>query len=272
MKKIREFASYHLWSLFSPPVGQEVWHCDRKRGYTKARKKEPEVKALLEKDTGWQRIGILGQKGVYEFHQDLRLLEDRRGVDRVAEILNLESEDPQVRERVLEILVNYQKSPFLRDQKIIQLSRGDEGIPEPIEVKQGNFVFKFYAAIDCIVREADGRLHIIDLKTGKSEPDRRQGLVYLLACQYLYLNQEAIASFYNLETGHKTEPIQATSNQLQSIQRELARIAKRHQEELRRCWQNPDTFDEIYPANPHFNCRYCNFQSICKFSTVESAT
>jgi hypothetical protein len=272
MKEIREFASYHLWSLFSPPVGQEVWHCDRKRGYTKARKKEPAVKELLEKDTGWQRIGLLGQKGVYEFHQDLRLLEDRRGVDRVAEILDLESEDPQVRERVREILVNYQKSPFLRDREIIKLSRGDERIPKPIDVKQGNFVFKLYAAIDCIVREADGKLHIIDLKTGKSAPDRRQGLVYLLACQYLYPDRDAIASFYNLETGHKTEPIQATSNQLQSIQRELARIAKRHQEELGRYRRNPEAFDEIYPANPNFNCRYCNFQSICKFSTVESAT
>jgi hypothetical protein len=36
MKKIWEFASYNLWLLFSPPVGREMGHCDRKRGYTKA--------------------------------------------------------------------------------------------------------------------------------------------------------------------------------------------------------------------------------------------
>lgn len=271
MKKIWEFASYNLWLLFSPPVGREMGHCDRKRGYTKARKKEPVVKELLEKDTSWQRIGILAQKGVYEFHQDLRLFEAAEGVDQVAEILNLEREEPEVRKRVGEILVNYQKNQFLRGREIIKLSRGDEGFPVPIEVKQGNFVFNFYAAIDCIVRETEGRLHIIDLKTGKSEPDRRQGLVYLLACQYLYPDQQAIASFYNLETGEQTEPIQATAKQLQSIQRELASIAKRHQEELRRYRRNPEAFEEIYPANPHSNCLYCNFNSICKFSTLESA-
>ena len=86
-KKIWQFASYNLWSLFSPPVGQEYWHCDMKRGFTKARKKEPQVKALLEQDNTAQRIGILAQKGVYEFHQNSPILYRRDAVEQVAEIL-----------------------------------------------------------------------------------------------------------------------------------------------------------------------------------------
>ena len=33
----RPFASYNLWLQFAPPIGQERWHCDMKRGFTKAR-------------------------------------------------------------------------------------------------------------------------------------------------------------------------------------------------------------------------------------------
>ncbi|MEG3439049.1 PD-(D/E)XK nuclease family protein [Pannus brasiliensis CCIBt3594] len=271
MNKLWEFASYNLWLLFSPPVGQEAWHCDRKRGYTKAKKKEAAVKALLERDTEWQRIGLLGQKGVYEFHQNLALLQHPDGVNRVAEILELEKEADEVQRRVGAILSDYRKNPFLSTKKIVKLARGDEGFPEPIVIRQGDFVFNLYAAIDCIVEEADGTLHVIDLKTGTSEPDRRQALVYLLACQYLYPDRSAIASFYNLETGEGTEPISANPNQLNAIQRQLATIAKRHQDELKRYRWNHDAFDEIYPANPHFNCKYCIFNPICKFSTVERA-
>jgi hypothetical protein len=54
----RPFASYHLWSLIAPAVGQERWHCQMKRGFIKARQKEPIVKALLAQASPPQRIGL----------------------------------------------------------------------------------------------------------------------------------------------------------------------------------------------------------------------
>ncbi|MBC6478068.1 MAG: PD-(D/E)XK nuclease family protein [Hormoscilla sp. GM7CHS1pb] len=272
MKKIWQFASYNLWSLFSPPVGQEYWHCDMKRGFTKARKKEPQVKALLEQDNTAQRIGILAQKGVYEFHQNSPILYRRDAVEQVAEILQLSQESATVQARVTAILKKYGENPILLGKNIVKLIRGDEGYPTPILIREGNYVFNLFAAIDCIFTEPDGTLHILDFKTGKSDFDRRQAFVYLLAARYLYPQQPAIASFYNLETGKASEDIKATNVQLRAIQSELTHIAKQHQQDLRRYRQNrqnPACFTEIFPPNPGFACRYCAFNSICKFSVSE---
>ena len=83
------FASYHLWSLVVPAVGQERWHCQMKRGFIKARQKEPTVKALLAHSSIPQRIGLLAQKGVYEFHHHHQLLNQPDGVERIANMLKL---------------------------------------------------------------------------------------------------------------------------------------------------------------------------------------
>ncbi|MCL1466259.1 MULTISPECIES: PD-(D/E)XK nuclease family protein [Argonema] len=267
MKTIwRPFASYNLWSLFAPPVGQERWHCDMKRGFQKARKKEPSVAALLEQDNTPQRIGHLAQRVVYEFHQETYLLNQSDGVARVAEILELYQESDEVQERVISILKNYQTNPILVGKTIIHLNRGDEGFPTPITIQQGSYIFNFFAAIDCIFTEPDGTLHILDFKTGKSDFDRRQGFVYLLAANYLYPHSKAIASFYNLESGKWSEPISATAAQLNAIQIELARIAQLHDLEKKRYRQNPDDFAQIFPPNSGINCQYCPFNSICEFS------
>ena len=269
MKKIWQFASYNLLSLFSPPIGQEYWHCDMKRGFTKARKKEPLVKALLEQDNTPQRIGILAQKGVYEFHQDHSMFERTDAVEQLAEILQLNKELPEVRSRVIAILKKYRENPILLDKRIVKLYRGDEGFPQPILVWYEHYPFNLFAAIDCIYRERDGRLHILDFKTGKSDFDRRQAFVYLLALYYLYPEQPAIASFYNLETGKASDPIAATDLQLQAIRAELKQIAKQHQEDLRLYRKNPASFAKIFPPNPGVACRYCAFNSICQFSISE---
>lgn len=255
--------------MFSPPVGQEIWHCDQKRGFKKAKGKDPNVKALLEQDTSWQRIGLLGQQGVYEFHHEPDLLSYHNGVEQVATILQLHEETEDVSTKVIEILKNYHNNPILLGKDIIKLSRGDEGYPKEIVIQQDNYLFNLYAAIDCIFREPDGTLHILDLKTGKADFDRRQGLVYLLAARYLYPKEPAVASFYNLESGKWSDIITANPNQLKAIQAELARIAKQHQQELRRYRKNPAEFNQIYPPNPGINCRYCQLNSTCKFSILE---
>ena len=268
MKKIWAFASYNLWLQFSPPVGKEHLHCDMKRGFAKALQREPQIAALLATDSQPQKIGLLAQRGVYEFHQAPELLSRKDGAQQVAEMLKLNQHSAVVEERVKLILQNYQQHPILFGKNIIQLSRGDEGFPQAIIIKQGNYLFNFYAAIDCIFVEPDGRLHILDFKTGKSDFDRRQAYIYLLAASYLYPSQPAIASFYNLEAGKQSDPISATAGTLKAFQIELALIAQKHQKQLKLYKDNPADFSIIFPANPSFSCGYCSFNSICQFSSV----
>lgn len=271
MSKIWQFASYNLLSLFSPPVGLEHLHCDMKRGFTKARHKEPEVKVLLEQDSEPQKIGLLAQQGVYEFHRDSSILDRQDAVEQISEFLDLSQQSTQVQERVRKILENYHANPILAGKNILKLLRGDEGYPEPILVRHGNYTFNLYAAIDCLFREPDGTLHILDFKTGKSDFDRRQGYIYLLAAQYLYPNQKVVASFYNLETGKWSSPLSATDAVLQHFESLLAQTAKRHQNDLWRYRKNPSEFNTIFPPNPGASCRHCPFDPICQFSESEAA-
>lgn len=257
-------ASYNLWSLFAPPVGKEGWHCDMKRGFNKARNKEPKVKALLEKDNTPQRIGILAQKGVYEFHQDTQLLNRADGVERVGEILRLNHEEDKVQEKVISILKNYYEKPLLVGKDIIKLNRGDEK-PKKIPIQQNSYFFNLYVVFDCIFTELDGTLHIVDFKTGKSDFDLRQAYVYLLAARYLYPQKTAVASFYNLEIAKASEPIAAIPEELNFVQIELAEIANNHEIEKERYWQNQAEFAQIFPPNPGIVCRFCSFNSICEF-------
>lgn len=266
------FASYNLWLQFMPAVGQERWHCDMKRGFTKARKREPDVAALLEQDNTYQRIGHLAQRGVYEFHRDTLMLCRANGLEKVAEILQLSRESDEVQERVIQILKNYQEHPVLFNKTIIHLIRGDEGFPKPILIQTSNYSFNLYAAIDCIFREPDGTLHILDFKTGKTDFDRRQGYVYLLAASYLYPQQRAVASFYNLETGKWSNPISATTAQIKAIKIEMMQIAQQHQKDLQQYRQNIEYFAQIYPPNSSIACKYCPFNSICEFSALQICT
>ncbi|WP_016951141.1 PD-(D/E)XK nuclease family protein [Anabaena sp. PCC 7108] len=267
----RPFASYHLWSLFAPAIGQERWHCQMRRGFIKARQHEPQVKALLMQATPPQRIGILAQKGVYEFHHHRHLLTQSDGVEKVAQLLKLRDSSEQVKQRVLQILQKYQKSPLLVGKHILQLTPGDEGFPKPIVIEQQDYCFRLYAAMDCVFIESDSTLHILDFKTGKSAFDRRQALVYLLAARYLYPGKTAVASFYNLEVGKKSELITINHHELASLEFELANIANRHQIDLQKYQASSSNFSKIFPPNPGNHCRFCPFNSICEFSDFQGA-
>jgi hypothetical protein len=163
----RPFFSYNLWSLFEPAIGQEQRHCPMKRGFLKARAKEPEIAPLIQQETTYQEIGLLAQQGIYEFHQDVHRLASDDGVHQVAVILGLEHRSQEVRDRVNQVLVNYQTNPVLLGKNILKLSRGDEGFPEPILLRSGNRECNLFAAIDCIIVEPDGALHIISLTAAK---------------------------------------------------------------------------------------------------------
>lgn len=262
------FVSYHLWSLVVPAVGQERWHCQMKRGFIKARQQEPLVKPLLTHASIPQRIGLLAQKGVYQFHHH-HLLNQPDGVEKIAQMLKLSKLAAEIQQRVIQILKNYHKQPLLKGKQILELTSGEEGFPKPILVQQQNYRFRLYATMDCIFTEPDQTLHILDFKTGKSAFDQRQALVYLVAARYLYPRQQAVASFYNLEQCKKSALIQVTSTQLDAIENQLATVAQQHQKDVDQYKQNSSRFSKIFPPNPGHHCRYCPFHSICEFSNTK---
>lgn len=262
----RPFASYNLWSLFSPAAGHEAFHCSMKRGFSKARNKEPEVSALLSQNSIPQEIGLLAQQGIYEFHADQELLESRKGMDEVANRIQLDQKVPEVSDRVLQILNNYQESPVLSGKEVLHIIRGDEGPPVAILLSQGGYEFNLFAAFDCVFRDPDGTIHILDFKTGKSGFDKRQAYVYLLAAQSLYPNEKAVASFYNVESKSWSETITATKPQLEAIEIELMRVAQQHQRDLSDHRRRPQDFSYIFAPSTGYSCRFCAFSSVCDFS------
>ncbi len=72
----------------------------------------------------------------------------------------------------------------------------------------------------------------MDLETGLGITNQRQAYVYLLAAQYLFPNQKAKASFYNLETQEWTKPTTASQEYLECVLIELARLAPRMATEI----------------------------------------
>lgn len=262
----KPFFSYNLWNLCEPAIGQEQWHCPMKRGFLKARAKEPKILPLIQQETVYQKIGLLAQRGIYEFHQDSYCLSCTDGINQVVRILGLEDRSNEVRDRVTQILLNYHAKPILLGHEILKLSRGDEGFPDPILLGSGNQEYKLFAAIDCVFVEPDGTIHILDFKTGKSEFDRRQAYIYLLAAQYLYPNRPAVASFYNLESHAWSNRITATDVQLQVLEMDVFQIAQHHQEDMQRYKRKSALFEEIFPPHPGYQCSSCQFQPVCDFA------
>jgi len=270
-KKWLPFVSYGLMAEFIPAVRQESFHCDMQRGYKRGRKKEAAVATLLAKDTTPQRIGLLAQQGVYEMHQSPEMIHQENGVDNLAHILRLDEESYTVQQRITQILYNYRDRPVLSDKSVISLTRGDEGFPEGLEISERNYLFRLYAAIDCIFEDTDGTICILDFKTGKSDFDARQAYIYLLAATYIYPNRKIAAYFYNLESCKWSDRVTANLIHLSALQAELARIAKVHELEQSRYRNEPELFAEIFSPNPGFACKYCLFNSICSFSVCEVA-
>jgi hypothetical protein len=273
-----DFASYHLWSQFEPALGWEDTHCQMQRGWKSTQAADRQFDSISPPlaATIWQKVGKLAQQGVYEFHQDPLLLKHPRGSERVADRLYLYYELAAVRDRVMQMLRQYQTHPWLLGRELLLLNRGDEPLPPPIDVHVGDYTFELFAAFDCVVREVvpmaksytakRDRIHIIDFKTGLADFDRRQADVYLLAGSYLYPDCELVASFYNLETLTSSELITATPDRLAEIARKLAQIAQLHQQQLQEYHRDPDCFDRLFPPHPGTHCRACSFNYRCAYA------
>jgi PD-(D/E)XK nuclease superfamily len=264
------FASYQLWSQFEPALGWEDTHCQMQRGFRwmQAKSSSPAAQGVPVQETIWQKVGKLAQQAVYEFHQNPLWLKHPRGCERVADRLYLYYEIAVVRDRVMQIIQQYQASPFLLGQDIIVLNRGDEQLPQPIEIHVDNDSFQLFAAFDCIVQSPDLQLQIIDFKTGEAAPDLRQAEVYLLACSYLYPDRHLVASFYNLETMTSSELVTLTADRLTETAAKLAQIAKLHQQQLQDYQSDPTCFDRLFPAHPGSHCRYCTFNYRCDYAAT----
>ena len=236
--------------------------------WTQAKSASSEAQELPFQETIWQKVGKLAQQAVYEFHQNPLWLKHPRGCERVADRLYLYYEIAVVRDRVIQIIQQYQASPFLLGQDIIVLNRGDEQLPQPIKIEVDNYNFQLFAAFDCIVQSPDLQLQIIDFKTGGADPDLRQAEVYLLACSYLYPGRQVVASFHNLETMTSSELITVTASRLTQIAAKLAQISKLHQQQLRDYQSDPACFDRLFPAHPGSHCRYCQFSYRCDYAAT----
>ncbi len=273
-----DFASYYLWSQFEPALGWEDTHCQMQRGWrsTLGAKQSESIATSPVAASIWQKVGKLAQQGVYEFHQDPLLLKHPRGCERVADRLYLYYELAAVRDRVMQILRQYQAQPWLLGQEILLLNRGDEPLPAPIDIRVGDDTFQLFTAFDCVVRSVvkvpgsattdRAQIQIVDFKTGLADFDRRQADVYLLAGSYLYPEYEVVASFYNLETMTSSELITATPERLTEIAQKLAQIAQLHQQQLREYQLDPDCFDLLFPAHPGTHCRACSFNYRCGYA------
>jgi hypothetical protein len=236
--------------------------------WTQAKLSSQEITVVPIQETIWQKVGKLAQQAVYEFHQNPLWFKHPRGCERVADRLYLYYEIAVVRDRVIQIIQQYQASPFLFGRDIIVLNRGDEQLPQPIEIQVDNYNFQLFAAFDCIVQLPDLRLQIIDFKTGGADPDLRQAEVYLLACSYLYPDRNVVASFYNLETMTSSELLTTNVDRLAETAAKLAQIAKLHQQQLRDYQADPACFDRLFPAHPGNHCRYCQFNYRCDYAAT----
>ena len=261
-------ASLRLWQEFKPAKDQLYFHCEMKRGYSRYRKKEPEVEQLLKQDTSFQSIGLLAQKVVWGFHQNIDLLTEDDGVNQISQLLKLEEQPEEIQTRIYKIIDSYRQKPFLLGKQQLQIQRGDEGYPDPILMQSGDYKFNLYASFDCSFLESEDTIHILDFKTGSSQPDKRQAYVYLLAAQSLFPDHSAIASFYNLESQEWTQPITASPELLECVLIELERLAKRSQEERKLYKSNSHKFAELFPPHPGARCNKCIFNSICQYSEL----
>ncbi|MGF1488632.1 MAG: hypothetical protein ACFBSE_16225 [Prochloraceae cyanobacterium] len=216
-KKYLPYISYSIWREFEAAIGSEIFHCDMKRGFARARKKEDRVKALLAEEKDVFKIGHWVQKGIYELHQDLALLDNYLGIDILKDNLTYKKnrftdEAPELQQKVIDILKRYQQKPILKNKNIIEFSPGDEEGFTSILIQEEDYQFKLFYAFDCVIEENE-TIHILDLKTGKSDFDRRQGYVYLLAASQLYPGRNCVASFYNVETEQASEILLLTPEQ-----------------------------------------------------------
>ena len=124
-----------------------------------------------------------------------------------------------------------------------------------IKVPAGRESYTVRGAIDRI-DEAEGKLKIIDYKTGRPKEklnfaDKEQLLIYQMAVRDLFAQEIDSLSFYFLENNTELEFL-GTDSELEKVKEKII-----------------TTIQEIkknkFPPKPSSLCRYCDFYDICEF-------
>ena len=123
--------------------------------------------------------------------------------------------------------------------------------------KLGGNIIK--GTIDRVDRLADGRLEVIDYKTGKSKSrlefkDKRQLILYQIFLEEFLNEKVGQLSFYYLESGEKASFV-ATEKEIEKLKsgiiEEIAAIKERN-----------------FVPTPSPMCEFCDFRNICEFRQV----
>jgi len=147
-------------------------------------------------------------------------------------------------EAIYKFWENYQANP---PREILFLEK-------KFSFKVGSDIIK--GAIDRIDKLPDGRLEIIDYKTGKTKTkldysEKRQLILYQLFIEGFLKTPVGALSYYYLESGEKLS-FKATEKDIArlrlEIKEEIAAIKKRE-----------------FPPKPSQMCGFCDFNSICEF-------
>ncbi len=113
--------------------------------------------------------------------------------------------------------------------------------------------------IDRVDRLADGRLEVVDYKTGKGKDkltfdEKRQLILYQVFLEEFLGEKVGQLSYYYLETGNKVSFV-ATEKEIDKLKlgiiEEIAAIKNRN-----------------FAPTPSMMCKYCDFNSICEFRQI----
>ena len=139
----------------------------------------------------------------------------------------------------------------------------DEGWPKVLGLEK-QFVWKgrdftLKGTIDRIDQLPDGRVEIIDYKTGQPKESldyktKRQLILYKMVAEEMFGWQVGRLTFGYLNDGSFLS-FEAKASDIDKVQREIVTTIKAIKQGL-------------FPAKPSWLCNYCDFRSICQFRQV----
>lgn len=114
--------------------------------------------------------------------------------------------------------------------------------------------FPFQGRFDRVDKRTDGKLDVIDYKSGKTLDARQlkrelQAKIYTLLSRRIWGKKFGQIFFYYLETGKKV-PVEFTSEELGQTVETIKEVGR-------------SIYRKVFPAQPSALCSWCDYQSIC---------